>query len=65
MKGKKSITIGNLVKKTSAPGEGRLGVVIAQGADQTQTILADWVRIRYIIGGGYEWIKKSAIELIL
>ena len=64
MKGKKNINIGDLVKKTIGPGDGKIGIVIAEGADARQTILANWIRIQYIDGTGYEWIQKRGIELI-
>ena len=64
MKGKKKINIGDLVKKVDQPGYGKVGVVIAEGTDQYQTILANWVRIRYIDGTGYEWIQKHGVKLI-
>ena len=64
MKGKRDINIGDLVKRCSPPGRGKVGIVVAQGADEHQAILYNWVRIRYIADSGYEWVQKSGIELI-
>jgi|TARA_Y100000034_G_scaffold135773_1_gene209055 hypothetical protein len=64
LKGKKDIKIGDLVKKVVDPGSGKLAMVIAKGADQNQTTLANWIRVQYIDGTGYEWIQKRGIELI-
>ena len=65
MEDKKSINTGDLVKKTGSPGHGRVAVVVAQGTDQNQAILSNWVRVRYVDGTGYEWIQKSGIELVI
>jgi hypothetical protein len=64
LKVNKSINIGDLVKKTTQPGSGLVAIVVAQGSDQNQTILSNWVRVQYVLSSGYEWIQKSAIELI-
>ncbi len=64
MKGKKDINIGNLVKKVIDPGSGKLAIVIAEGADKNQSILANWIRVQYIDGSGYEWIQKHGVKLI-
>jgi len=64
LKGKKGINIGDLVKKVGHPGYGKPATVIATGDDEHQTILANWVRVRYNDGTGYEWIQKHGIELI-
>ena len=52
------------MKKVVDPGSGKLAMVIAKGADQNQTTLANWIRVQYIDGTGYEWIQKRGIELI-
>ena len=62
MKGNKNINTGDLVKKTSGHLQGEAGLVVAMGADEYQTVLADWIRIRYLNSGGYEWIKKHGVE---
>jgi MOSC domain-containing protein YiiM len=64
LKVNKRINIGDLVKKTTQPGAGWVAIVVAQGNDQNQTILSNWVRVQYVLSSGYEWIQKSAIELI-
>ena len=65
MKSKNDINVGDLIKKVGAPRRGQLGIVVAEGADETQTILANWVRIQYTEDGGYEWIQKPGIELFV
>ena len=64
MKRKKDINIGDMIKKAANPGSGSRGLVVAEGANQNQTILANWIRVRYVDGGGYEWIQKHGVELI-
>ena len=64
MKGKKDINVGDLIKKIAHPGYGKIGAVIAEGVDEHQTILVNWVRVRYSDGTGYKWIQKCGIELI-
>ena len=60
----KSINIGDLIKKITQPGANKIAIVVAQGGDQNQMILRNWVRIQYVSNLGYEWIQKSGIELI-
>ena len=55
---------GDLVKKMYGHLQGQRGLVVAEGADEYQTVLASWIRIRYLNSGGYEWIKKHGVELI-
>ena len=64
MKGNKDINIGDLIKKVAAPGAGKLAVVIAEGGTPNQSILANWIRVQYIDGTGYEWIQKHGVKLI-
>jgi len=64
LKGKKDINIGDLIKRTVSPGRGKVGIVVALGADEHQAILSNWVRVRYVADSGYEWIQKSGVELI-
>ena len=64
MIGKKYMNTGDLVKKMYGHLQGQLGLVVAEGADEYQTVLASWIRIRYLNSGGYEWIKKHGVELI-
>ena len=63
-KSNKDINIGNTIKKLAHPGLGKIAIVVAEGAYQNQTILANWVRVQYVDGSGYEWIQKGGIELI-
>jgi hypothetical protein len=65
LKEKKEINVGDLVKKTVNPGKGRFAVVVAQGEEQNQKLLSNWVRVRYAIDNGYEWIQKSGIQKII
>ncbi len=65
MKEKKEINIGDLVKKTISPGKGRFAVVVAHGEDQNQKLLFNWIRVRYVINDGYEWIQKSGVQKII
>ena len=65
MKEKKEINIGDLVKKTISPGQGRFAVVVAHGEDQNQKLLFNWIRVRYVINDGYEWIQKSGVQKII
>ena len=64
MKDKKGINIGDLIKRTAGPGRGKVGIVVALGANEYQAILSNWVRVRYVADSGYEWIQKSGVELI-
>ena len=64
MKGKKDINVGDLIKTTGLFRPGRLGIVVAEGSDQEQTILSNWIRVRYVASGGHEWIQKYGVELI-
>ena len=65
MKGKKGINIGDLIKRTAGPACGKVGIVVALGANEHQAILSNWVRVRYVADSGYEWIQKSGVELII
>ncbi len=65
MKEKKEINIGDLVKKTINPGKGRFAIVVAHGEDQNQKLLFNWIRVRYVINDGYEWIQKSGVQKII
>ena len=58
------INIGVFIKKVVNPGRGKIGIVVSTGADKRQTILKEWVRVKYKDGGGYEWIQKRGLELI-
>ena len=65
MKGDKEISIGDLVKKTTGPAKGKLAIVVDVGHRDTDALLSNWVRIRYVEDAGYEWIQKSAVELAI
>jgi len=65
LKSKNEINIGDLIKKVAGHRRGQLGTVVAEGADETQTILVNWLRIQYTKDGGYEWIQKPGIELFV
>jgi len=65
LKEKKEINIGDLVKKTINPGKGRFAIVVASGEDQNQKLLFNWIRVRYVINDGYEWIQKSGVQKII
>ena len=64
MKDKTGINIGDLIKRTMGSSRGKVGIVVALGGNEHQTILSNWVRVRYIADSGYEWIQKSGVELI-
>ena len=64
LKGKKDINIGDLIKKAQGPATDRVALVVKLGADNKQAILANWVRVRYVDNGGYEWIQKHGIKLM-
>lgn len=64
MEEKRDINIGDLIKTDFPPGRGKVGIVVAQGADEHQAILYNWVRVQYVVDSGYEWVQKSVIELI-
>ena len=64
MKDKNNINTGDLIKKKSGHRRAQGAVVVAEGADQYQTVLANWIRIRYLDTGAYEWVKKHGVELI-
>jgi len=58
------INLGVLIKKIANPGRGKIGIVVERGSDEHQTILKEWVRVKYEDDGGYEWIQKRGLELI-
>jgi len=64
LKGDKKINIGDLIKTTTKFGRNRLATVVDVGYRDTDALLSEWVRIRYVENEGYEWIKKGGIELI-
>lgn len=64
MKGDKKINVGDLIKTTTKFGRNRLATVVDLAHRETDELLSEWVRIRYVENKGYEWIKKGGIELI-
>jgi hypothetical protein len=59
-----NITPGNLIKRIGSPRGGEVAVVVGLGTDKYQVILRNWVRIRYLRLGDYEWVRQEGLEII-
>jgi hypothetical protein len=59
-----NITPGNLIKRIGSPRGGETALVVGLGADKYQVILRNWVRIRYLRLGDYEWVRQEGLEII-
>jgi len=61
---RKNVTAGNLIKRVGGHRGGEVALVVALGADKYQVILRNWVRIRYLRLGDYEWVQQEGLEII-
>ncbi len=59
-----NITPGNLIKRIGGTRGGEVALVVGLGADKYQVILRNWVRIRYLRLGDYEWLRQEGLEII-
>ena len=62
LKEARAITPGDLIERTRGHRSGQTALVIASGADKYQVILRNWLRIRYLKLGDYEWVQKDGVE---
>tara|TARA_R110002020_G_scaffold5697_2_gene23410 strand:- start:1477 stop:1680 length:204 start_codon:yes stop_codon:yes gene_type:complete len=61
---RKKVMTGNLIKRVGGHRRGEVALVVGLGADKYQVILRNWVRIRYLSLGDYEWVQKEGLEII-
>jgi len=61
---RRNATPGNLIKRVGGHRGGEVALIVAMGADKYQVILQNWIRIRYLRLGDYEWVKREGLEII-
>tara|TARA_R110000824_G_scaffold358387_3_gene545924 strand:+ start:245 stop:448 length:204 start_codon:yes stop_codon:yes gene_type:complete len=57
-------TPGNLIRRIGGHRGGEVALIVAMGSDKYQAILQNWVRIRYLRLGDYEWVRREGLEII-